>query len=302
MRTLRLASRLTLGVSLFVTPQARFTEEVPVNWWLREGAAELKSAGPLAFTPDGTLLVGDSRGRAVFALAVEEPGSKVFTKAGAGNLADADEKIAARLGTTPREIEINDLAVHPISHAVYLSVQRGLGTGARPAIVRLGGEGKVDPVDLTRIRFARAELPNPPAAGMKDESGDDVSGFTLTDLVVARGNVYVAGLTNDEFASTLRRIPIPFNGTMATTGVRIFHTHHSRYETRSPITALSGYTAFNGREYLVASYAALRWPCSTSTVFPTEAGSPAGPSRSWERELMRWISCRTGGTANDTWR
>lgn len=223
--------------------------------WLRPGGADLKSAGPLAFTSDGVLLVGDSRGSALFALQVTEPAAGVFTTKGAANLADIDEKVAARLGTTAREIQLNDLAVHPVSHAIYLSVQRGLGNGGQPAIVRIGAGGRVDVVDLKNVHSARAQLPNPPAAGMKDEDGDDVSGYIITDLAIARGNVYVAGLSNDEFASTLRRIPIPFNGTVGSTGIRIFHTHHSRYETKSPITALAPYTALGGREYLVASYA-----------------------------------------------
>ncbi len=39
---------------------------------LTAGRAELQSAGPLAFGPEGILFVGDSMGAAIFALATEE--------------------------------------------------------------------------------------------------------------------------------------------------------------------------------------------------------------------------------------
>lgn len=222
--------------------------------WLRAGRPDMKSAGPLVFTPNGILLVGDSRGSAVFALQVPEAGGPGFSAADTVGLTGIDEKIAARLGTTVHEIALNDMAVHPVSHAIYLSVQRGRGSGAVPAIIRIGAGGRVDVVSLANLRFAKAVLPNPPAAGMKDESGDDVSGYVITDLAIARGSVYVAGLTNDEFSSTLRRIPIPFSSSIASTGLRIYHTHHSRFETKSPITALVPYST-GGRDYIVASYA-----------------------------------------------
>jgi hypothetical protein len=226
----------------------------PASSWLHVGTPDLKSAGALAFTSDGVLLVGDSRGAAVFALQVQETDRRKAGGADTVSVNAIDQKVAARLGTTAGEIAINDLAVHPRSHAVYLSVSRGLGSTSRPAVVRVDRAGKIDLVSLDRIGFAKAALPNAPAPGTVDDDGDDVSGLSITDLAVARGGVYVAGLGNTEFASTLRRIPIPFTGTVATTGLRIYHTHHSRFETKSPITALVPYQA-GGRDYILASYA-----------------------------------------------
>src|SRR5689334_3538657 len=39
---------------------------------MKKGTPDLKSAGPLAFAPEGILLVGDPLGGAVFALATED--------------------------------------------------------------------------------------------------------------------------------------------------------------------------------------------------------------------------------------
>lgn len=237
----------------------------PASSWLHVGTPDLESAGALAFTSDGVLLVGDSRGAAVFALQVREPDGRSAGATDTINVKAIDQKVAARLGTTPGDIAINDLAVHPRSHAVYLSVSRGLGRASRPAIVRIDRTGKVDVVSLDRIEFAKAKLPNAPAPGTVDDDGDDVSGLSITDLAVTRGSVYVAGLGNTEFASTLRRIPIPFTGSVATTGLRIYHTHHSRFETKSPITALVPYQA-GGRDYILASYA-----CTPLALFAVDS-------------------------------
>src|SRR4029453_6362945 len=82
------------------------------------GKADLKSAGPLAFGPEGVLFVGDPMGAALFAIGVEpasgspSPGFKVEGIEG---------KLAALLGTKAADILINDVAVQPNSGVVYLS-------------------------------------------------------------------------------------------------------------------------------------------------------------------------------------
>jgi hypothetical protein len=234
---------------------------VPVHAWLRAGTPDIKAAGALTFTPDGLLLVGDSPGSAVFALDVRDNAPAIDTI----NVKGIDDLVAARLGTKSSEIAINDIAVHPKSHAVYLSVARGLGTGSRPAIVRVGAKGRIDVVSLANIPFAKAVLPNPPSPGQKDEDGDDASDRAITGMAVVGGSVYVTGISKDEFSSTLRRISIPFTPAIASTGLRIYHAHHSRFETKSPVTALTSYSA-DGRDYLVVSYS-----CTPLAIFPVDS-------------------------------
>jgi hypothetical protein len=229
--------------------------------WLRPGTPDIREASPITFSPDGLLLLGDSRGSAVFAIRVHERDRVLDTV----RVRAIDERVAERLGTVASEIAIRGMAVHPTSHAVYLSVSRGLGAGARPAIVRVGPSGRVDLVPLARVEFAKASLPNPPAADAKDEDGDSAAGMAITDLAVADGVLFVAGLTNDAFSSTLRRVPLPFSGTIASTGIRVFHTHHGRFETRSPVTALAPYRA-GGRDYLLVSYA-----CTPLALIPVDS-------------------------------
>lgn len=228
---------------------------------MHEGTPDIKVAGSLAFAPDGTLIVGDSPGSALFALDVHDDAAITDTV----GLKGVDVQVAARLGTTATDISINGMAVHPRTHAVYLSVSRGLGNDSRPAIVRIGSAGRIDVVPLANMKFAKVVLPHAPAPGQKDDDGDEASASTITDLAIAGGAVYIAGLTNEEFASTLRRVPIPFTSTVASTGLRVFHAHHRKFETKSPVSALTPYRA-GGRDYMILSYA-----CTPLALLPLDS-------------------------------
>ena len=65
------------------------------------------------------------------------------------------------------------------------------------------------------------------------------------------GVLLVAGASNEEFASTLRRIPFPFTGTQDSNSLEIFHVSHGRYETASPIRT---FVPFGGDTEILASY------------------------------------------------
>src|SRR5690349_23830690 len=84
---------------------------------MKEGKAEFKSMGPLAFGPEGILFIADTKAAAVVAIDTGD------TKAAAGEKAlkvdGINQKIAALLGTAADQILINDLSVNPISRNVY---------------------------------------------------------------------------------------------------------------------------------------------------------------------------------------
>ncbi len=74
---------------------------------------------------------------------------------------------------------------------------------------------------------------------------------TITDLAWIDGTLLVAGASNEEFASTLRRIPFPFTGEAERNSLEIFHVSHGKYETASPIRTL---VPFAGNTSVLASY------------------------------------------------
>jgi len=229
--------------------------------WLHIGAPDLRSADILTFAPDGLLLVGDSRGSAVFAFDVADAGTATSADV---TVSDLDSRMAARLGTTPRDISIRDLAVHPKSHNVYLSVVRRRDADSAPILVRVSSGGRLDVVSLSAIPFARASLPNPPRPGVEVE-GDPGWKWTISAMTVMDGRLYVAGMSNEEFSSTIRQLPLPFTGSVVSTGIRMYHAHHVRYETEAPITAFAPYTFF-GTRFLVAAYS-----CTPLVLFPVDS-------------------------------
>ena len=76
---------------------------------LKVGTPDLKSAGPLAFGPNGILFIGDTRSAAVFAIDTAEKSSD---RIGQLNVAHIDQKIAGLPGTTAGDIRINHLAIN----------------------------------------------------------------------------------------------------------------------------------------------------------------------------------------------
>ncbi|MFN0105794.1 MAG: hypothetical protein ACKV2U_27365 [Bryobacteraceae bacterium] len=208
---------------------------------------ELTSAGPLAFGPPGILFVGDSTGAGLIAI---DTGDRAANK-GAGNieLKGINQKIAAALGTSPDQITIQDLAVNPVSRNIYLSVARG----TTPVILKLDVAGKITELSLDNIAHARVSLPDAPAADAKDGRGNSKRMETITDLGYVDGRVFIAGLSNEEFASSLRSIPYPFQPAAKASSIEIFHGAHGRFETNAPVRTFTSYTVAN-KPHLLAAY------------------------------------------------
>ena len=74
------------------------------------------------------------------------------------------------------------------------------------------------------------------------------------------GALLVAGLSNEEFSSKLRRIPFPFGDEVAANNLEIFHVSHGKWETAAPIRTFVPYD--EGRSIL-ASYT-----CTPVVHFP----------------------------------
>jgi hypothetical protein len=237
------------------------------SWTLaRPSAAPVPDLGPapvslgvLAFGPDAVLFAADTQAATIYALELGD--QSTGGKAGVGDVAGIDQKIAAVLGTDAAAVSVKDLVVHPATKNAYLSVMRGQGADARPALLRVDGDGKITVVALDRVKYTKLTLPNPPVAdGARSQRAD-----VVTDMAFVDGRLMVSGLSNEEFASKFRSLAYPFNATDAGTSVEIFHGNHGRLETRSPVYAFIPYTVNNKRE-LIASYL-----CTPLVRFPVES-------------------------------
>jgi hypothetical protein len=225
--------------------------DVPVNLTsgLKTGKPELKSAGALAFGPDGVLFVGDSLGGSVTAI---DTNDRTAPKGAASiNVDGLDVKIAAMVGAPADQIVVNDMKVNPLSKNVYLSVSRGKGPDAQPLIVKVDTAGAVSNVSLDNVKFSQVSLVDAPASN--PGARQDPRTTTITDMSYVEGNLLVAGMSNEEWSSALRSIPVPFKSAGLAATLQIWHDSHGRYETQSPVRTFVPYT-IAGRQYVLAAY------------------------------------------------
>jgi hypothetical protein len=223
----------------------------------------LASIGPLAFGPDGMLYAADTQAATIFALdlGAQARGAVAGTMA----VENFDQKVAALLGTAAAEIRMTDLAVHPASRNSFVAVMRGQGAGAQAALVRVDGAGKIDLVTMDSVKFTSVGLPNPVAA---TTTGRSNRAQAITDMAFLDGRLFIAGLSNEEFASKLWTVPYPFAAANNGTSVEIFHGAHGALETRSPILTFVP-QSIGGQPMLIAGYT-----CTPLVRFPVSDLKP----------------------------
>jgi len=207
---------------------------------LTKGTPELKSATRLAFGANGLLFVGDSQGSTIFAI---ETGDTKAPSEKPVNVERLDAKIGAALGVAEKEVKINDLKVNPASGNVYLAVTRGTGAG-QAAIIKVSRDGTIEPMSLKDVMFAKVSLPS---------ASDKQRNLSITSMAFMDGRVFVSGLSNEEFASTLWALPYPFGESTKGSGIKIYHAAHAKYETASPIRTFTPFK-IGGEANIVASY------------------------------------------------
>ena len=149
-----LVSSLGLGVAASrapVTGPPTAATSAALSAGFVEGAPGLQSAGTLAFGPEGTLFVGDSRGGAVYTFAIDDRVPDPHT--GEVEIGDLDKRLARLLAIAPDQVVIRDMAVHPSTKHLYLSVTRGRAVTAEPVLVRstLAGELSLVPMDRAQL-------------------------------------------------------------------------------------------------------------------------------------------------------
>ena len=105
-----------------------------------------------------------------------------------------------------------------------------------PVLLRVDRAGKIDAAGAEgrEVRQGSAAEPAGRQQGQQRRNA-------ITCLAYVEGNVYVAGLSNEEFASKLRAIPFPFTEADKGTSVEIFHGSHGKVETNSPIRTFIPY-------------------------------------------------------------
>jgi hypothetical protein len=257
--TLVVALAAVSGVSVWSMAGAGPSTAEPGQGMVR-GRVELRSVGALELGPGNVLFVGDSEAARVVALEVDIPEASGEPYE---SIEDLDQRIGAMLGVGPRDVFVKDMAVHPESGTTFLAVMRGAGDDARALLLSVARDGTIAEVDLDEVAHSSLALDDAPAEdGMLYRTRART--LTVTDLEFIDGELYIAGLSNEEFASKLRRARFPFGGETAGTGLEIYHGAHGEYETFAPIYSFIPYD-IAGDRHLLAGYL-----CTPLVTFPLD--------------------------------
>jgi hypothetical protein len=221
-------------------------------------AADVQSISRLEAGPGNVLFVADWKAARVHAIELPPAQQKA---AGTFNILDLEALLARQLGGA--RVTVQDMAVRPGTGEVYVAVSTG--PARTPALFAVTSDGKAKRVDLKAARSTSVALRDAPTGNEKFWRQTPERSFTVTDMKWRDGELFVAGLSNQEFSSTLRRIRFPFTAQQSVTSVEIFHGGHNMMETRAPVRAMS-FASLDGKPYLVAAYT-----CTPLVLIPIDA-------------------------------
>ncbi len=204
-----------------------------------QGDPQIKSIEAISFGPNGLLLIGDSKGAQVVAIETGDTTAKAWS---VKEVANIDEAIAMRLGTTAKDIEIKKLSVNPASHKLYIAVR--LLKKNIDVLMTVDSEGKLADLPLDNVKHTRYSL----------NTGEKSPVNRITDLTYAGERVLVAALAKDSFASKIFSINVmKEDGAATCISTETFHVAHGKWETNAPIQAVIPYEE-GGKRYLVGAF------------------------------------------------
>lgn len=252
---------LSIGMVVALLSMAAFAPAAH-RWGLKEGKPELKSAGQLAFGPDGILFIGDAMGAQV--VAVDTADAKVVSPRPNRNIEHLGDKLT-KMADGQSPVAVNDLAVNPLSGNIYLSVS--VGEAKSPGIIRIDGKGDASWFSLENVPFLKATLPNPPEDKVVGEGprARNRRPEAITDMAYVDGKLLVAGLTSEQASSKIREFPFPFADREIGTNIEIYHGNHGRFEDNAAVRTFIPMT-IDGVPSILAGFT-----CTPLVRFPLES-------------------------------
>ncbi|WP_418120818.1 hypothetical protein [Variovorax sp. 350MFTsu5.1] len=214
---------------------------------LGAAAADVKSISRLAAGPGNTLFIADWKAARVHAISL--PAAQQQPAGSAFNILDLESLLSAQVGGA--KVTVEDMVVRPGTAQVYVAVS--YGSAKTPALIMVTSDKKAHRIDLKAAASTSVALRDAPTTDYSFWRETPERSFTVTDMKWRDGELFVAGLSNQDFASTLRRIRYPFDSKQSITSVEIYHAGHNLIETRAPIRAMS-FASWGGKPYLVAAY------------------------------------------------
>ena len=200
-----------------------------------QGNPNLKSIQAIGFGPNGLLLIGG--GTQVVTVETGDTKEGAWSKT---EIANIDQLLAAKLGQTAKDIQIQKIAVNPVSHKAYVAVR--LLNKKQDVILTVDGAGKVEEFSLENVKFNRYPL----AVGAKAVT-------KLTDICWAGNRIVAATQAGDTFGSRVFAITPGAKDSLTSFSTETYHVGHGRWETAAPIICLMPYEE-KGKTSVVGSF------------------------------------------------
>jgi hypothetical protein len=215
-------------------------------------ASTPQSVNVIRFADDQTLLLGDSKSAKIYAYKI--PLKNNAKAQSAYNLTNVDSLLARFAHTSERNLLVRNMAISPKSKEAFVAFDVKTAKGYQSYVAAVNQAGEVHGLDLAKLPHTEVALDDAPTDPRLFWDKSPMRSFTITDLLLHDGKVYVSGLSNAEFSSALRVFDFPFQAGKATSAsVEIFHAVHNQNETRAPIQTMQ-ITNLNGEDYIVAAY------------------------------------------------
>ena len=241
---------------------------------MEAGPVRVKSLSKLTFSPDAILFVADSIGARIWAVDLDD--RKPAGELKQFEINDLEGKLAGMMGADARDVLIHGMAVNPISKNAYLTVSRGRRNFtqqwqlpndiANPSVlIRVTPAGKMEEVSLESVKRSYVDIANPINENVMAEYKTTRARVdAVSDMAFTEGKLIVAGLSNEEFSSTIRVYPYPFEGSASATSIEMYHGSHGRFETDAPVRTFLP-VKINGQSFILASYL-----CTPLVLFPLD--------------------------------
>lgn len=255
MKKIRFTLLMLLGLSVSALAHHPNPKNLKANFI--KGNPEIKTISAITFGPESILFIGDATVAEVMAIDMSD-----MTEAQSGevDLSKVDETLAMQMGTTTDQISITDMAVHPESNQVFLSVQHNSGNAM---LFKLNGEKFVN-VPMNDVMYSKQGLNDAVASDAKDRRGRTLRKWAISDIQYTDGKLMLTGLSNKEFGSTFRSMAFPFTEDQSYASLEIYHAAHGKYETHSPVKTFMP-IALNEKPHIIASYT-----CTPLVIFPVD--------------------------------
>src|SRR5262245_30512570 len=215
------------------------------------GNPAVKSMEAISFGPEGTLLIGDGKGKQIVAIETGDTKPQMWTKTEVPNIKD---QLGGRLGTTGKGIDIIKMAVNPASHTAYFAVR----SSGNDLVLTMDGAGKVNEFRLENVKHVRVPVPA------------DGKVTKITDITWAGDRVLVCAQANETFGSKVLSIkaPLASDGSCGCFSTDTYHVGHGKWETKAPIRTIMSYEEA-GKKYAVGSFT-----CTPIVKYPIDDLTP----------------------------